>query len=109
VVCLGPELAAEDVAEARAVAERAGAAVGGTREVCDRGDLPRNRQVGLYGRPVAPRLLVTVGVPGDFEHTTGYVKANVIAAISADPGAAMLQSADISLVGDWRELLPGLL
>ena len=109
VVCLGPELAAEDVADARALAERSGAAVGGTREVCGRGDLARNRQIGLYGRPVAPRLLVTVGVPGDFEHTTGFVKAHVIAAVTADAGAAMLNGADVGIIGDWRELLPRLL
>jgi electron transfer flavoprotein alpha subunit len=109
VVCLGPELSSEDVAEARAVAERTGAAVGATREVCGRGDLPGNRQIGLYGRPVAPCLLLTVGVPGDFEHTTGFVKAAVIAAVNADGSAPMLRAADVGIAGDWRELLPALL
>ena len=109
VVCLGPELASEEVAEARALAGRLGAAVGATREVCERGDLAGNRQIGLYGRPVAPRLLVTVGVPGDFEHATGFVKAGVIAAVNGDRGAPMLHSADVGVAGDWRELLPALL
>jgi electron transfer flavoprotein alpha subunit len=109
VVCLGPELSSEEVAEAQAVAERRDAAVGATREVCARGDLLSNRQIGLYGRPVAPRLLVTVGVPGDFEQTTGFVKADVIAAVNADAAAPMQRSADVALAGDWRELLPGLL
>jgi electron transfer flavoprotein alpha/beta subunit len=109
VVCLGPELSSEEAAEARAVAEPMGAAVGGTREVCGRGDLLGNRQIGLYGRPVAPRLLVTLGVPGDFEHTTGFVKAGVIAAVNGDHTASMLQGADVGVVGDWRDLLPALL
>jgi electron transfer flavoprotein alpha subunit len=109
VVCLGPELSSEEAAEAQAVAERSGAAVGATREVCARGDLPGNRQIGLYGRPVAPRLLVTVGVPGNFEQTTGFVKAAVIAAVNADAAAPMQRSADVALAGDWRRLLPGLL
>jgi electron transfer flavoprotein alpha subunit len=109
VVCLGPELSSEEIAEARALAEGPGAAVGATREICGRGDLPGNRQIGLYGRPVAPRLLVTVGVPGDFEHTTGFVKAAVIAAVNSDGSVPMLQAADVGLVGDWRELLPALL
>jgi electron transfer flavoprotein alpha subunit len=109
VVCLGGELSPEEVAEAQSVAESRGAAVGATREVCERGDLPRNRQIGLYGRPVAPRLLVTVGVAGDFEHTTGFVKAHVIAAVTGDAASPMLQGADVAVVGDWRELLPALL
>jgi len=109
VVCLGSELARADVAEVRLIAERHGAAVGATRAVCERGDLPRNRQLGLYGRAVAPRLLVTVGVPGEFEETTGFVKSGVIAAINREPGASMLEAADVGLVGDGRELLEPLL
>jgi electron transfer flavoprotein alpha subunit len=108
VLCLGPELAREDVAEALAAGQRAGIAVGGTREICERGDLPRNRQIGLYGRPVAPRLLVALGVPGDFEQVTGFVKAHVIAAITARAGTPMLAGADVGLVGDWRPYVPAL-
>jgi electron transfer flavoprotein alpha subunit len=109
VVCLGPELSSQDVTEAREIAEQAGAAVGATREVCARGDLPTNRGIGLYGRPVAPRLLVTVGVPGDFEQTTGFVKAAVIAAVNADASAPMLKAADVGIVGSWRDVLSAIL
>jgi electron transfer flavoprotein alpha subunit len=101
VVCIGPELEALP-------ALPPGVALGGTREICERGLLPHNRQVGLLGRAVAPRLLVAVGVPGDFEHLTGFVKADVVAAING-AGAPMVEAADIGLVGDWRALLPVLL
>jgi electron transfer flavoprotein alpha subunit len=86
-----------------------GVALGGTREVCDRGLLSRNRQIGLFGRPVAPRVLVAIGMHGDFEQLTGFVKAHAIVAINAARDAPMLQAADVGLVGDWRELLPSLL
>ena len=109
VICLGPELEPDEIGEARAVAEGLGAAVGATREVCERGDLPRNRQIGLYGRPVAPRLLVTVGVPGDFEQTTGFVKAHVIVAVGREPSEQLRPLADVSIAGDWHDLLPALL
>jgi electron transfer flavoprotein alpha/beta subunit len=102
VVVAGPEAGGlPDVAGA--------AAVGGTREVCADGVLPRNRQVGLFGRPVAPRLLVAAGVPGDFEHLTGFVKAGVIAAVAREPSSPMLAAADVGLVGDPRSLVPELL
>jgi electron transfer flavoprotein alpha subunit len=109
VICLGPELEPDEIGEARAVAEGLGAAAGATREVCERGDLPRNRQIGLYGRPVAPRLLVTVGVPGDFEQTTGFVKAHVIVAVGREPSEQLRPLADVSIAGDWHDLLPALL
>jgi electron transfer flavoprotein alpha subunit len=87
----------------------AGVALGGTREACVAGLLPRSRQIGLLGRQVAPRLLVAVGVRGDAEELTGFVKANVVAAIAADRSAPMLGAADIAVVGDWRAVLPSLL
>jgi electron transfer flavoprotein alpha subunit len=101
VVCVGGEL---DVLPALPP----GVALGGTRETCERGLLPRNRQLGLLGRAVAPRLLVAVGVAGDFEHMTGFVKADVVAAING-ADAPMLEAADVGLKGDWRALLPVLL
>ena len=102
VICIGPE-----VDELPQVPENV--ALGGTREVCERGLLPRNRQIGLLGRPVAPRLLVAVGLRGDFEQVTGFVKANVIAAVNADRSAPMVTAADVALIGEWRDVLPRLL
>jgi electron transfer flavoprotein alpha/beta subunit len=107
VVCLGSELPPEDIARARELAESAGAAVGATRTVCERGDLPRNRQLGLLGRPVSPRLLVAVGVPGDFEELAGFVKADVIAAVNHGQ-AAMLSSADVGAIIHWEAAIPAL-
>ena len=96
------------VQEIDTLAAKIGAAVGGDREACAAGWLPRNREIGLYGRALAPRLYIAVGVNGDFEHLVGPMKAGVVAAIDADQRAPMLAAADIALVGDWREVLPPL-
>jgi electron transfer flavoprotein alpha subunit len=109
VVLAGPGVGDAAIAELQRLADSAGAALGGTREVCAQGWLAPQRQVGLYGRPVAPRVLMAVEVPGDFEHLTGFVKAEVIAAIGSDSSAPMLGAADVALVGDWRQLLEPLL
>jgi electron transfer flavoprotein alpha subunit len=79
--------------------------VAGTREVCEAGWLEPPRRVGLLGRPVAPRLLVAVGVPGDEEHTGGFVKAGVVVAVGADEGAPIREAADVIVEGDWKETL----
>ena len=107
VVCLGSELSSEDVPRARALAEQAGAAVGGTRTVCERGDLPSNRQLGLLGRAIAPRVLVAVGVPGDTEEQMGFVKAGVTVAVNHGE-APMLGAADIGAVIHWEAAIPAL-
>ncbi len=100
----GPEALAEIENQAR----RLGAAVGASRDVTDAGWLPRNRQIGLTGRAIAPRLLVEVGVRGAFEHMVGSVRAGVIVALNANERAPIFEHADVGVVGDWRETLPRL-
>ena len=106
VVCVGDELGAEVAAVEDAVGGHA--AVGGTHEVCADGRLPASREIGLYGRPVAPRLLIALGVTGEFWHVTGWVMADVVAAVN-EGVTAMHPAADVALAGDWREALPALL
>jgi hypothetical protein len=80
-----------------------GVAVAGTRESCADGRVPRNRHVGPYGRPVAPRVLVAVGVPGDFEHLTGIVKSAVVVVVAR--GAETEQRTDVIFRGDPDEVI----
>jgi electron transfer flavoprotein alpha subunit len=56
---------------------------------------------------VAPGLLVTVGVPGDFEELTGFVKAAVVAAVNHGE-APMLRAADVGAVIHWENAVPAL-
>ena len=101
VVGVGPSTVRDLLDEIRGM----GAAVAGTREACEAGVVPRTCQVGLLGRPVAPRLYVGVGVGDDLEHWGGVVKARVIVAIGVgNPG-----DADVSVSGDPLEILPILL
>jgi electron transfer flavoprotein alpha subunit len=57
----------------------------------------------LYGRPVAPRVLVAVGVPGDFEHLTGIVKSAVVVAVNG--GIQLDERADVVFRGDPDEVI----
>ncbi len=100
VVGVGPDI---DPALVELV-EQAGAAVAGTREACGAGLIPRTRQVGLLGRPIAPGLYVGIGVGDDLEHWAGTVKARVIATIG-DP----VEAADVTLAADPLEAFPILL
>jgi electron transfer flavoprotein alpha subunit len=110
VLCVGKGIGGpEAIPEVEILARRLNAAVGGSRSVCDAGWLPKNRQIGLTGRAVAPRLYIAVGVRGAFEHLVGSVKAGVIVALNKNEKAPFLRSADVGLIGDWRETLPPLI
>jgi electron transfer flavoprotein alpha subunit len=109
VLCVGKGVGSpEAVPEIEALAGRLGAAVGASRECTDAGWLPKNRQIGLTGRAVAPRLYLAVGVRGAFEHRVGSVKASVIVALNKNEQAPIFKGADVGVVGDWRETLPPL-
>jgi electron transfer flavoprotein alpha subunit len=107
VICVGASVG-DGLDEVEAQARRLGAALGGDREACEAGLLPRNRQIGLYGRAIAPLLYLAVGVNADFEHVAGPMKAGTIVALDADAGAPMVREADVALIGDWRQTLPAL-
>jgi electron transfer flavoprotein alpha subunit len=108
-LCVGKGVGSpEAVPEIEALARRLGAHVGGSRDVTDAGWLPKNRQIGLTGRAIAPRLMVEVGVRGAFEHLMGSVRAGVIVGLNANAKAPIFEHADVGLVGDWRETLPPL-
>jgi electron transfer flavoprotein alpha subunit len=83
-----------------------GAELGATRKVTDKGWLPRSRQVGITGRAIAPRLFVSIGASGKFNHTIGVRASGTVLAINPDPDAPIFDAADVGIVADWREVLP---
>jgi electron transfer flavoprotein alpha subunit len=99
VVLLGPGGGPPE--EVAALAREAGAAFGATRELCASGAVSWSHHVGLYGRPVAPRVLIALGVPGDFEPLTGFVKADVVLAVPEGSWRA-----DVGVTIDGGDLAP---
>jgi electron transfer flavoprotein alpha subunit len=83
-----------------------GAELAATRKVTDVGWMPHARQVGITGRSIAPQLYIAIGMSGKFNHMVGVRRSTCILAINSDPDAAIFASADIGIVGDWREVLP---
>ena len=86
--------------------ELLGAELGATRKVTDEGWLPRSRQIGITGRSIAPRLCVSVGASGKFNHSVGLRAARTLLAINNDASAPIFQAADTGIVADWRDALP---
>jgi electron transfer flavoprotein alpha subunit len=91
-----------------ALADRLGAAVAATREVTDAGWLPKQHQVGLTGRAIAPRVYVALAIGGAAEHVVGLRRAGVIVAINKNAKAPIFKAADLGVVADYAALLPHL-
>ena len=106
VIGVGRGVAPNDYDELEPLRELLGAELGATRKVTDEGWLPRARQVGITGRSIAPRLFVSIGASGKFNHTVGVRAARTVLAINPDPNAPIFQAADVGIVADWRDTLP---
>jgi electron transfer flavoprotein alpha subunit len=106
VIGLGRGVAPNEYDALDALVARLDAELSATRKVTDEGWLPRSRQVGITGRSIAPRLFVSIGASGKFNHTIGVRAARTVLAINSDPNAPIFDAADAGIVGDWREVLP---
>jgi electron transfer flavoprotein alpha subunit len=82
------------------------AEIAATRKVTDKGWLPRARQIGITGRAIAPRLYVSIGASGKFNHMVGVRAAETVLAINPDPDAPVWDHADVGIVADWRDAVP---
>jgi electron transfer flavoprotein alpha subunit len=95
-----------DVAEA--LAEALGATLSCSRPVVDAGWLPKERQVGISGKTVKPRVYLALGISGAFQHVTAMQGAALIVAINKDPKAPIFRTAHYGIVGDLFKVVPAL-
>ena len=86
-----------------------GGAVGASRPVVDASVVPYDRQVGISGRIVRPRLYIACAISGSVHHVSGMKGSGTIIAINRDAHAPIFQLADLAVVGDAREIVPALL
>ncbi len=98
----------EGIPVIRTLADVLGAALCTTRDVTDAGWLPKQYQVGVTGRAIAPQLYIAIAVRGAFEHTVGVRRAGLIVAINRSAKAPIFKSADYGLIGDYADLVPRL-
>jgi electron transfer flavoprotein alpha subunit len=66
------------------------------------------RQVGLSGRTVRPKLIITCGVSGSVQFVAGMDHSDKIVAINKDPKASIFSVANYGLIGDIYDIIPKL-
>ena len=80
-----------------------------SRPLVEKGWCPGARQIGLSGRTVRPKLILTCGVSGAIQFTASMNQSEHIIAINRDPEAPIFQTAHVGIVGDLYELVPALI
>ena len=80
-----------------------------TRPLVEKGWNTNDRQIGLSGRTVRPRLIITCGVSGAIQFTACMKASDHIIAINTDRNAPIFDVAHVAIVGDLYEIVPALI
>ncbi|MBQ6233515.1 MAG: electron transfer flavoprotein subunit alpha [Clostridia bacterium] len=80
-----------------------------TRPLVEKGWNTNDRQIGLSGRTVRPRLIITCGVSGAIQFTACMNGSDHIVAINTDKNAPIFDVAHVAIVGDLYEIVPALI
>lgn len=96
----------ENIPAIQELADVLEAPLAATRRAVDVGWFPRQIQVGLTGKSIAPRLYLAIGVRGNLNHAIGIQRAGIVVAINNNPRAAIFSVCDYGIVGDWAVVVP---
>lgn len=99
----------EDIQMAQKLADLLGAQIGGTRPTIEAGWVDPRKQIGLSGRTVKPKLIITCGVSGAVQFVAGMKGSDYIIAINQDENAPIFDVAHLALIGDIYEIIPMLI
>ena len=99
----------EDLGMLQELADLLGGQLACTRPMAEAGWMEAKRQVGLSGRTVRPKLIITCGVSGAVQFTAGMNNSEQIIAINKDESAPIFKTAHYGLIGDLYEINPNLI
>ena len=80
-----------------------------SRPLVEKGWATNERQIGLSGRTVRPRLIITCGVSGAIQFATCMRDSEFIVAINTDRAAPIFDVAHVAIVDDLYKVVPELI
>ncbi|MGL5755951.1 MAG: FAD-binding protein [Paraclostridium sp.] len=99
----------EDMDMLYKLADLLGGQVAGTRPLVESGWIDAKKQIGLSGRTVKPKLIITCGVSGAIQFVAGMNGSDCIISINKDDKAPIFDTAHYAIVGDIYDIIPKLI
>lgn len=99
----------EDLELLKELADALGGQLATTRPLVEKGWNDVTRQIGLSGRTVKPKLIITCGVSGAVQFAAGMDGSECIVAINTDPEAPIFKIANYCIVKDLYMIVPKLI
>ena len=98
-----------DLAIIEELADKINAKIACTRPLVEMGWFDTKRQIGLSGRTVKAKLIITVGISGVVQFAAGMQNSDCIIAINRDKSAPIFDIAHFGIIGNWYEIVPKLI
>jgi len=90
------------------LAEILNSPIGGSKVADELGLIPREKRIGASGSTIEADIYIAIGISGSSQHLEGIKGVKHVIAINNDPSAAIFQRCDIGIVGDYQDVIPGL-
>ena len=96
--------AVEEIVAIKKFAKKWDAEVCCSRTVADSGKLPYEKQVGLTGRTICPKVYVAFGISGAVQHTCAISGAGTVIAVNNDKNARIFDYADYGIIEEVKNV-----
>lgn len=97
----------EGIASVEPLVKATGGELAGSRPVCmDYQWLSEERQVGLSGKKVKPKVYIALGISGQIQHIAGMRGSKTVIAVNKDKNAPIFEEADYGIVADLYQVVP---
>ena len=84
-----------------AFADKIGAQTGASRGLVDENAAQYDKQIGLTGKAVSPKIYIAIGISGAVHHTCAIEGSDTIIAINSDKNARIFDYADYGIVEEF--------
>ena len=100
---------ADEMSIAYQLADALGGVVAVSRPMVENGIKDAKFQIGLSGKTVAPKLIITLGISGAVQFVAGMSGSDLIISVNTDPNAPIFDIAHYGIVDDVFKVVPKLL
>lgn len=98
IVISGGKGVAESFDKLEKIANLLGAEIGASRGLVDMNRVPYEKQIGLTGKTVSPKIYVAVGISGAVHHTCAIEGAETVIAVNPDKDARIFEYSDYGIL-----------
>ena len=109
VACGRAFKSAEEMSIAYELADLLGGVVAVSRPLVEANIKDAKYQIGLSGKTVSPKLIITLGISGSVQFVSGMSTSEIIISINKDPNAAIFDISHYGIVDDVFKVVPKLI